>query len=173
MLFRSEWADKTTPKNAAAAVKAGIPIGYYHFATLGNANPLNPCADSAAEAGFFLRKLSGLPPSSQTMPPMLDLESEKVLLSPQQVGLWVSSFAISVLNNNKFKTVGIYSGKYWLDEHLPPGHSFGRWPLWLAQYTDATVPQLPVGWKDWFLWQYTDKGKVDGITGPVDLSRLP
>lgn len=41
--------------------------------------------------------------------------------------------------------------------------------LWLAQY--ASQPQLPLGWNDYWLWQYTDAGAVDGITGPVDLNQ--
>jgi lysozyme len=41
--------------------------------------------------------------------------------------------------------------------------------LWLAQYGPST--KLPAGWDDWWLWQYTDQGAVDGIQGNVDMNR--
>lgn len=40
--------------------------------------------------------------------------------------------------------------------------------LWLAQY--ASQPILPKGWKSAWLWQYSDKGEVPGIDGPVDVN---
>ena len=42
--------------------------------------------------------------------------------------------------------------------------------LWLAQY--SSVPLLPAGWTEYFLWQYTDKGTVPGVTPPVDCNTL-
>jgi lysozyme len=57
--------------------------------------------------------------------------------------------------------------------------NFGMWrwrgaaelasqPLWLAHYT-AQCPSVPPPWQRWTFWQYTDAGRVPGITGPVDL----
>lgn len=42
--------------------------------------------------------------------------------------------------------------------------------LWLAQY--SSTPTLPKGFKEYFLWQYTDQGSVPGISSPVDLNRF-
>lgn len=44
----------------------------------------------------------------------------------------------------------------------------GDYRLWLAQYSNT--PTLPKGFSNWWLWQYTDKGKVPGIDGNVDLN---
>ena len=33
-----------------------------------------------------------------------------------------------------------------------------------------TAPQCQAGWSNWTFWQYTSRGSVPGITGPVDLS---
>lgn len=43
--------------------------------------------------------------------------------------------------------------------------------LWLAHYTQ-TCPVIPPPWRRWKLWQYSDNGRVDGISGPVDLDFL-
>lgn len=65
------------------------------------------------------------------------------------------------------KPLGIYCNYSYAKNILP------KWaatlPLWLARWTSGEMgnvnPFKPV------LWQYTSKGKVDGITGNVDLSR--
>ncbi|NTX67814.1 1,4-beta-N-acetylmuramidase, partial [Myxococcus sp. CA051A] len=33
-----------------------------------------------------------------------------------------------------------------------------------------TEPRIPKGWKQWHFWQYTEKGRVEGIDGEVDQS---
>jgi LysM repeat protein len=48
------------------------------------------------------------------------------------------------------------------------------YPLWLAQYPNNYVedskPYLPRGWYNWKFWQYSEKGKVNGINANVDLN---
>ena len=70
----------------------------------------------------------------------------------------------------------LYAGS-WLKENLgqAPDELLSECPLWLAQY--GTKPILPVGWKKFTLWQYTD-GKagspprvVPGI-GPCDRNQF-
>lgn len=46
--------------------------------------------------------------------------------------------------------------------------AFGDYPLWLAEYSTTDLA-LPKGWKRWSLWQYSEKGQVDGVHGEVDL----
>lgn len=41
--------------------------------------------------------------------------------------------------------------------------------LWIAQYNNKG-PTLPKGFKNWWLWQYSDKGKISGINGNVDVN---
>jgi lysozyme len=47
-------------------------------------------------------------------------------------------------------------------------------PLWVPEYTSAAEPSAipPQVWKAWTLWQYTESGSVDGVTGDVDRSRF-
>jgi len=48
---------------------------------------------------------------------------------------------------------------------------FASIPLWVAHYTTAAAPYMPVGWTSWLIWQYTSSGRVDGISGNVDMNR--
>lgn len=51
-----------------------------------------------------------------------------------------------------------------------PNHKLGQYRLWIAQY-GASV-KLPVGWTEYYLWQYTDRGSIEGISGSVDMNRF-
>jgi lysozyme len=44
--------------------------------------------------------------------------------------------------------------------------------LWVAKYLNSGLPGNPKtgAWKDWSIYQYTSKGKVEGIEGNVDLN---
>jgi len=49
--------------------------------------------------------------------------------------------------------------------------NFGDWPLWVAHY-DVDCPALPDGWTAWTFWQHSQTGRIDGITGDVDLDHF-
>lgn len=42
--------------------------------------------------------------------------------------------------------------------------NFDSYPLWISSFT---TPDADIAWD---IWQYTHRGSVDGITGPVDLN---
>jgi GH25 family lysozyme M1 (1,4-beta-N-acetylmuramidase) len=45
------------------------------------------------------------------------------------------------------------------------------WALWVAHYYGlARPPRLPIGWSQYFAWQYSDKGSLAGINAQVDLN---
>jgi LysM repeat protein len=73
----------------------------------------------------------------------------------------------------------IYSGKFFLQDYF--SESSGGPPLWakdhslwLAQYPNQYVsgmePSLPRGWFKWTFWQYSEKGRINGINASVDLN---
>jgi hypothetical protein len=43
------------------------------------------------------------------------------------------------------------------------------YPLWVAHFTDAPAPLLPVGWAKWEFWQHSGAGTVAGVATPVDV----
>jgi LysM repeat protein len=75
----------------------------------------------------------------------------------------------------------IYSGQYFLQDYLseagggPPSWA-KDYTLWLAQYpnqyTLGMQPFLPRGWFKWIFWQYSEKGRVNGINADVDLNHF-
>ena len=61
---------------------------------------------------------------------------------------------------------GIYANYDYVKNVLPSWASI--YPLWLARYNSITGDVAPFNIE---MWQYTSNGKVNGITGAVDLSR--
>lgn len=68
--------------------------------------------------------------------------------------------------------VGIYTSQYMWDTMIGEAVE-GDTRLWVANY-GAKKPAMPRkgGWKDWFLWQYTSKGKIAGVKVDLDLSHF-
>lgn len=44
--------------------------------------------------------------------------------------------------------------------------------LWTAQYATTRPNWSTATWPVWTLWQFSDKGRVAGLNGPVDVSRF-
>jgi lysozyme len=67
----------------------------------------------------------------------------------------------------------IYTGRYYWQDRLGT-RDFSSSPLWHAQYTTASCPNIADQWSQWAIWQYTDTGTVPGVpgSGGVDLDRF-
>ena len=56
----------------------------------------------------------------------------------------------------------IYTGRYYWDPYVASSE-FRHLPLWHAQYTSASCPNINDRWSDWAFWQYTSSGSIAGI----------
>ncbi|MEW5920042.1 MAG: GH25 family lysozyme [Bacillota bacterium] len=93
---------------------------------------------------------------------------------------WVETFK-NYFEEQTGRTLAIYTGIYFIKEynnfrHPGSGYPLADAPLWIAFYPKAsqkktTVPPDLGSWTRWTVWQYTDRGKVKGIEGKVDLNR--
>ena len=67
----------------------------------------------------------------------------------------------------------IYANKWWLSQALDISQ-LSNYSIWLAHYTGATQDDplaKPSDFKGkYVMWQYTDKGIINGITGNTDLN---
>jgi len=149
-------------KNRIITAQANnIKIGYYHFARPGDI--IDPKQDANKEIENVKKHLAFLP--SFNFPLTLDIEeyAKNCVLKGKElnINIFVNTFL------DAFNEVTIlYTGKYFFDPNS--NHTFGMNPLWLAAYIKE--PILPKGWNEWKIWQFTDKGKINGIVGNVDLN---
>jgi lysozyme len=159
------YTDPSFLTNANEAKQNGIKTGYYHFASL---NTNNSIADAKSEADYFISNLKKAPKSD--LPLILDIETNKVALNKPKVLGWINSF-FSEMRSAGYDNTALYSYKPFLDANLPLNHGLGTTRLWLAAYVNLSQPKLPKGWNDYWIWQYSCKGRVDGINGNVDMNK--
>lgn len=162
------YADPTFDDNWRGAKTAGLLRGAYHF--------FRSNVDPRKQATKFIDYVKSMNDNGE-LPPVLDLESndgqtkEKVIARAKT---WLD-LVEAAFNRKPI----IYSGQYFLQDYFseagggPPAWA-KEYPLWLAQYpniyVDGSQPTLPRGWFKWTFWQYTDKGRVNGINAKVDLN---
>ncbi len=162
------YADPTFAANWSGAKAAGLLRGAYHFFRC-NVDPKK----QAKKFIDYVRKAK----DDGELPPVLDLEShdgqtkDKII---SRAKTWLDE-----VEKAFGKKPIIYSGQYFLQDYFSEaGGGPPKWakdyPLWLAQYPNSYVdgqkPFLPRGWYVWTFWQYSEKGRINGINADVDLN---
>lgn len=146
--------------NAQDARSAGMLVGAYHFTRA--ASP----EDVKLEIDHFLQIVeSGGGLSSFKLPFVLDMETKEggsKAITTMIAQTWIKQF-----NQRTGRNLMLYTYPSFIDSSLD--NSLGGTPLWYAYYNNST-PANKGGWKSWEFIQYTNKGKVPGITGDVDLN---
>jgi MYXO-CTERM domain-containing protein len=140
---------------------AGVKHGAYQF--------FEPGQDPIAQADYLLSKI-GNEIKSDDMPPMLDVEVTGGL-GPAAVAANVKKWVDHVTNKLGRRPI-IYTGYYFWRDSVGNANQ-GASPLWHAQYTTASCPDInKPPWSTWTFWQYTSTGSVGGIAGNVDVDRF-
>ena len=162
------YKDDTFKDNWFGAKSAGLLRGAYHFFRCN--------VDAKKQADYFIDFVKAVKDDGE-LPPVLDLETndgmtkEKIVVAAK---VWLDRVEAAF-----GKKPIIYSGQYFLQDYLvQPGGGPPPWakdyPLWLAQYPNQFVegakPFLPRGWFNWSFWQYSDKGRINGINAAVDMN---
>ncbi len=158
-----DYADPKRARNSKGANDNKVPFGYYHFAKAGN----NTATDEANNF-FNTYKAIGVEPTL-SYPFMLDIEFNNGLTKTQFVTwikLFISTFQHKFLGPI-YPPIIIYGSPAFLEDNLGTTHDLNLYNLWVA-HPNVENPKIPKPWQDWFIWQYTWKDKVNGITGDVD-----
>jgi len=143
------WSDKRFSINWSDAKKAGLARGSYWF--------YDSRADPKRQAEKWIETLS---PDLGELPLFADFEEN-------YKGNWAGwKHWYTCLEHLKmlapYKEIVIYIGYYyWMDAiALTPKASvdyFAQYALWIAAY-ETSAPRLPIPWKAWTFWQFTDNG---------------
>src|SRR4030095_5419921 len=161
-------ADPTFDDNWRGAKTAGLLRGAYHF--------FRSNVDPKKQATKFIDYVQSMNDNGE-LPPVLDLETndgqtkDKII---ERTKIW-----LDLVETAFGKKPIIYSRQFFLQDYLseagggPPSWA-KDYPLWLAQYPNQHVegsnPSLPRGWFSWVFWQYSEKGRINGINAKVDLN---
>lgn len=162
--------DSRFVENWKGAKAAGIVRGAYHFMDGGRES-----GSGRAEAEFFLAALDaagGFDPD-RDLRPIVDVEW------PHQGGRHFDIEQLADFLETVEAAIGalciVYSGRWYWDPI--PGAELKAWcgqgrDLWVAAYTWPKWPAVPAPWTRATIWQFTDRGRLDGIAGDVDLNVL-
>jgi GH25 family lysozyme M1 (1,4-beta-N-acetylmuramidase) len=147
--------DSCFEKNYAGAKAAGLHVGAYWYSYATDADI------AKTEAAVFLDAIKG---KSFDLPLYFDIEDAcQLKLSKAACTDIVYCFC------NVMEDAGYYCGVYSFDSffasHLD-GSISERYSVWAARVENV----VPIYAKGYDIWQYSWKGKVDGINGDVDLN---
>ena len=145
--------DEKFEQNYSGAKDAGIPVGAYWYSYA-----MTP-EEAELEADVFLSVIKG---KQFEMPVYFDLEEKKQFdLGKEQVSAIMRAFLKKVESAGYF--VGLYGSASSLTTHT--ADDIKSWyTIWLAHWVDQTNYSGAYG-----IWQHSEKGKVAGINGNVDL----
>lgn len=148
-----DFRDRAFARNWREARDAGIAVGAYHFFTF-----CRPGADQAANV------LTVVPVEADALPLAVDLEfGGNCGRTPDGATMRRELDAFLVPVERAYgKPALLYVTPEFLDAyrtHLP---ARALWRRSILRKPDGAAP--------WRLWQYHNRGRVDGIAGPVDLN---
>jgi GH25 family lysozyme M1 (1,4-beta-N-acetylmuramidase) len=153
--------DEKFIKNIIGAQKAGIKVGVYFFSQAITEE------EAVEEANFVIKAISRY---NITMPVAYDGEhvpdksarTNKANLNNKQR----TDIAIAFLD--RIKSAGYIPMLYDNNSHLTGGFQLSRlddYYIWYARY--AEKPGFKYGYE---MWQFTESGKIKGISGNVDVN---
>lgn len=147
--------DKYFERNITECERIGMPYGVYLYSYADSVEK------AKSEAEHTLRLIEGHPLS---YPVYYDLEdADTTGKCSKSLILEMAKTFVAVLEAKGY-CVGIYANKYWNTTYLTDDW-YNTKPRWIAQYhTECTYSG------EYGIWQYSSSGKVDGISGNVDMN---
>jgi lysozyme len=153
----TSFVDPNRATNISNATKAGIKCCTYHW--------LSPGSDPKKQIAHYIDIVDPVP-------------GERMVIDYEETGCKLDQLKAAVqalLDDPRDFQVTVYSG-HLLKEQLGSEHDAflaDNTDLWLAQYTRGTPTWPSNTYATWTLWQYSETGTIDGISGSkVDLNRF-
>ena len=143
--------------NYRGATNNGIPVGVYLYSYA------RSVAQAEKEADCVIRWLNG---RKLQLPVYFDIEDK----SQQNLGKTTLDNMCKAFCNKIEKAgywAGIYANKYWSTSIISGPELGKRYTYWVAQYAGSCTYSGPYA-----IWQYSSDGKVNGISGRVDMNKM-
>lgn len=158
--------DNQFARNYKEAKNSKIPIGGYIYSY---AKDIEGAKKEAEETIKYLKE------SKQTtfeLPIFFDIEDETQKNIDKETMTQMAIVFCDTLKKEGYK-VGIYSYSYWLLNYIDLNKLPKDYNKWVADYgsSNGQIPNDIFKFSPSYdIWQYTDKGKIDGIDGDVDMN---
>ncbi len=151
--------DTRYKENTLGAKTHNIAVGSYHY--------FHPNVSVAKQYANFMDVVD---PATQDLIPVVDIEENCDMTGKQicdSLALFISLFS----ENWDVKPI-IYTNQRFYNNYLQ--RSFKKNNLWIARYGILRIKPMPQleDTHAYILWQYSDRGVVNGIDGYVDLNTI-
>lgn len=143
--------------NYKGATSVGIPVGVYTYSYA------KSIAEAQREADCVIKWLNN---RKLQLPVYFDIEDR----SQQNIDkATLNDMCIAFCNKIEKAGywAGIYANKYWSTSIISGAELGKRYTYWVAQYSNSCTYNGPYA-----VWQYSSSGRVDGISGNVDLNKM-
>lgn len=134
------------------AKTAGLQIGFYVYSYAKNINAIK------SGVNWLITLIKG---KIFSLPVFLDLEDKTTI----GTNLTEQALTFCQLIEKQGYIAGIYANKDWFT-HKIKVDKLEKYKIWLAEWNGKKEPTVSYRVD---LWQYSDKGKVNGISGYVDM----
>lgn len=149
------YVDSSYEQNYTKAKAVGIPVGAYWYSNAKSGD------EARKEARFFIEKLKG---KQFEYPVYMDVEEKAMLnLGRDKLSDVIASFL------NEMESAGYFAGLYMSAAPLTTLTTDGikkRYAIWVAHY-GVSKPSYN---GQYGMWQKSSTGKINGISGNVDLN---
>lgn len=147
------YVDPYFARNVDQAHRAGLRVGAYYYTYAKTQDQV------IAELTPFLKELEG---KQLEYPVYVDVEDPSLVSLGRDALTGLVKFAMDILDQKGWFP-GYYSYTEFLRQNLDT-RRLEAYPLWVADYRGFVGYTGPYG-----MWQYSSVGRVDGVTGNVDL----
>lgn len=144
--------DRFFQRNWKQALDAGMVRGAYHF--------FLATKSGKTQAENFISSVDLLPGD---LPPVLDVE-QTYGVPPAKLRDRVKEWLTTIETFYRVKPI-IYTSADFYTQYL--SEQFDDYPLWVAHYLNQGRPRIL---RDWYFWQFSETGRVNGILNRVDFN---
>ena len=145
--------DKYFSRNIIGATGAGLDVGVYFYSLADN-------TDEAIEEAAYV--INAIRDYDVVYPIAFDLEENRPGMTQKKRTDIANAFC-HVIEQNGYKAM-VYGNRHWLAKYYDMRY-LTDYDTWLAQYHTATNYKYAFR-----MWQYSNKGSVNGINGRVDMN---
>jgi lysozyme len=136
--------------NWSSLADSRLKRGAYHF--------FRPQVSAELQANNFIEMVTLAPGD---FAPVLDIETLDNV-APQLVASAAAQWLSFIETHYEIKPI-VYSSMDFYEKYLKA--ELGDYPCWIARYN-----RIEPNTTSWQFWQYSNRGKIDGIEGDVDLN---
>lgn len=161
VIIRAGFGRETSQKDSQfenhykGAKAAGLKIGVYWYSYA------DSVADAAKEAKACLSCLNG---RALDLPVYFDMEeSSQTHYGKSTLTTMAKTFCDTIIGGGY--RAGVYANYNWFTNYLDYSFLKARYSIWLAQWSSVNSLACDI-------WQYSEKGKVSGVSGNVDMNNI-